>query len=255
MKLDPKRLATCLGAALAAFSCAVSAHSLADNMPSTNKFFIAGQQATLEVAIRANDRGGVARTLASGADPNARGKLDITPLMIAVDAQCPDAVNELLKAGAAPNSLAIDRNGPVTLAVQSYRAKPYGRDIMMAIFRAGGDPNSRRPDGDPVIFRFIEDHDVDDVKLMKTLGADLDIRDRGHDPLITSVAMAQDWDMVWALIELGARYDYEYGASRRPISMALSLAYPARDSPLYPYKLKVWQLLKDNGLPVKPMKP
>jgi len=61
--------------------------------------------------------------------------------------------------------------------------------------------------------------------------------------------------MVWALIELGARYDYENGASRQPLSMSLSLAYPAPDSPLYPYKLKVWQLLKEKGLPVKPMKP
>jgi ankyrin repeat protein len=224
-------------------------------MPSTNKFFTTGPQAALEIAIRANDASAMGRALAEGAEANARGKLEITPLMIAVDAQSPDAVNALLKAGAAPNAQAVDRNGPVTLAVQSYRAMPYGRDIMMAVFKAGGDPDSRRPDGDPVIFRFIEDHDADDIKLMKALGANLDIRDRGNDPLITSVAMAQDWDMVWALIEMGAKYDYENGGSRRPISMALSLTYPARDSPLYPYKLKVWQLLKDKGLPVKPMRP
>jgi hypothetical protein len=255
MTRAPKRLPIHLVLVLAALSCADSTHSSSVNMPPTNKFFAIGVQAALETAIRANDTGAIARALADGAEANARGKLDITPLMIAVDAQCPDAVNALLKAGAAPNAQAADGNGPVSLAVRSYRAKPHGRDIMMIVFKAGGDPDSRRPDGDPVIFRFIEDHDVDDVKLMKTLGADLDIRDRGNDPLITSVAMAQDWDMVWTLIEQGARYDYENGASRQPLSMSLSLAYPAPDSPLYPYKLKVWQLLKDKGLPVKPMKP
>jgi len=223
-------------------------------MPATNRYFYAGPLAALEIAIRANDSRAVAQALARGADVNGRGRFEITPLMIAVDAQCPDAVTSLLKAGALPNALAADRNGPVSLAVQSYRATPFGRDIMMAIFRAGGDPDARRPDGDPVIFRFIEDHDAESLKLMKALGANLDARDRGNDPLLTSVAMAQDWDMVWALIQLGARYDYEHGASRQPLSLSLGLAYPAADSPLYPYKLKVWQLMKDKGLPVQPLK-
>ncbi len=249
-----KGLAIFFLAVLAALSPALPAYSSNAPMPSTNKFFLTGSQAALEAAIRANDVGAIARALIDGADPNARGRLDVTPLMIAVDAQCPDAVSAMLRAGAAPNALAKDRNGVVSLAVQSYRVPPYGRAIMMAVFKAGGDPNSRRPDGDPVIFRFIEDHDAADIKLMKAMGANLDIRDRGNDPLITSVAMAQDWDMVWALIESGARYDYEDGTSRRPLSMALRLDYPSADSPLFPYKLKVWQLMKDKGLPVKPLK-
>ena len=248
------RGAICLIAAMSVLSLASPPASGNDHMPSTNKYFTAGPQAALEVAVRANDASAVARALATGADANARGRLDITPLMVAVDVQSLDAVLGLLKAGALPNALAADRNGPVSLAVQSYRAKPFGHDIMMAIFRAGGDPNSRRPDGDPVIFRFIEDHDVKNLAQMKALGANLDIRDRANDPLVTSVAMAQDWDMVWALIELGARYDYEHGASRQPLSMSLGLPYPAPDSPLYPYKLKVWQLMKDKGLPVAPLK-
>ena len=85
--------------------------------------------------------------------------------------------------------------------------------------------------------------------------ANLDILDRTGDPLVTSVAMSQDWDMAWALIELGAAYDYEGGRSRRPLSLALKGRYPAPDSPLYPYKRKVWQLLKDKGLPVPPLEP
>lgn len=224
-------------------------------MTSSNQFFASGPQAVLELAIRADDVDGIAAALAVGASVNASGKFEITPLMIAVDAQRPRAVQALLMAGARPNAIAQDGNGPVSLAVKSYLANPFGRDIMLAIFKGGGDPNARQPDGDPVLMRFIYDRDVADLKLMKQLGANLDILDRTGDPLVTSVAMSQDWDMAWALIELGAAYDYEGGRSRRPLSLALKGRYPAPDSPLYPYKRRVWQLLKDKGLPVPPLEP
>jgi ankyrin repeat protein len=220
----------------------------------SNVFFPSGLQASLEQAIRANDVVAIKRSIAAGAQVNARGKNQATPLMIAVDVQVPDAVEALLELGADPNAKAIDGNSPVSLATESYRAKPHGREVMMAVLNGGGDANARRTDGDPVITRFINDHNVADIKLLKSLGADLDILDRSGRPLITSVAMGQDWDVVWTMIELGAKYDYENGKSMQPLSEALGLAYPAPDSPLYPYKLKVWQLMKDKGLPVKPMK-
>ena len=231
------------------------AHSTSAAMTSTHKFFPSGTQAALEIAIRADDVGAMARALADGASVNAVGRFDITPLMIAVDAQSPRAVEALLKAGALPNAIALDRNGPVSLAVKSYWTRPHGRDIMLAIFRGGGDPDTRQPDNDPVLMRFILDHDAAGLALMKSLGANLDIRDRGGDPLITNVAMSQDWDMVWALIELGAEVDYENGKSTQPLSKALSLRYPSPDSPLYPYKRKVWQFLVDKGLPVPHQRP
>ena len=247
------RIRLLLAAALLA-AASPWAHSTSKAMAPTNKFFPSGPQAALEIAIRADDRHAMARALADGATVNAVGQFNITPLMIAVDAQSPGAVEALLKAGALPNAIALDRNSPVSLAVKSYWTKPHGRDIMLAILRGGGDPNTRQPDNDPVLMRFILDHDAAGLALMKSLGANLDIRDRGGDPLITNVAMSQDWDMVWALIELGAEVDYENGKSTQPLSKALSLRYPAPDSPLYPYKRKVWQLLKDKGLPVPPLK-
>ncbi len=47
--------------------------------------------------------------------------------------------------------------------------------------------------------------------------------------------------------------DYEHGKSRQPLSLALKGRYPAPDSPLYPYKLKVWQFLADKGIALPPM--
>ena len=228
-------------------------HSLAADMTPVPRFFPSGPQAALEIAIRADDARGIARALASGAAVNAIGQYHITPLMIAVDAQASRAVDALLQSGALPNALGQDRNGPVSLAVRSCRAAPHGLEIMLAVFKAGGSPDTRQPDGDPVLMRFILDHDVAGLRLMKSLGANLDIRDRGGDPLITRVAMSQDWDMVWALIELGAEVDYEHGKSRQPLSLAFKVRYPAPDSPQYSYKLKAWHFLKEKGIALPPM--
>ena len=222
-------------------------------MTPANRFFLSGPQAALEAAVRADDGNAIARALNEGASVNAVGKFNVTPLMVAVDTQSLRAVQALLAAGASPNARAQDRNGPVSLAVKSCRANPHGQEIMLAVFRAGGDPDARQPDGDPVLMRFILDHDAAGLAMMKALGANLDILDRGGDPLVTNVAMSQDWDMVWALIELGVDVDYENGKSRQPLSLAFKGQYPAPDSPLYPYKLKVWHFLKDKGIALPPM--
>lgn len=222
-------------------------------MPSHHQFFDSGPQAALEVAIRAHDRAAFQRAIVAGANVNATGKLAVTPLMIAVDVQDLEAVKALLGAGALANAKAADGNGPMSLAAKSYRAEPDGRAILAAVVHGGGDPDTRQRDGDPVIMQMILAHDAAGLKLMKSLGAHLDVLDRGGDPLICNVAMSADWDMVWALLELGARYDYGHPQVRAPLSTALRLPYPAPDSPLYAYKRKVWQFLVDKGIELPPL--
>jgi len=221
-------------------------------MPSTKAtFFSSGIQQRLEVAIRSDDAGLIDQLLAAGAQVNARGLHEVTPLMVAVDAQCPRAVAVLLRAGADPNLKAADRAGAVHLAMESHAAVPNGKDILAMVMKGGGDPNTRRPDGDPVIVRFTYDHDLDGLRWFKSLGADLDIIGRDREPIIAGQAYAQNWDVVWTLIELGARYDYEDKVFR--LSKAVDGSYGASpDSILYPYKLKVWQLFKDHGFAVRP---
>ena len=202
----------------------------------------------LESAILADDRGAIAQALALGANVNARGSSGITPLMLAVDRLKRNAVEELLTHGANPNLKAADRNSAVSLAVENYSRAP---EIMIAVIKGGGDPNIRRPDDDPVITRFINDRNCEFLRQMKLLGADLDITTRAGDPIINDAGLGADWDVVWCLIQLGAKYDYEQ-TSRLPLSRCLAGKFPSPDSPIYPYKKKVWQFLKDHGIAVRP---
>jgi hypothetical protein len=121
------------------------------------------------------------------------------------------------------------------------------------LFAAGGNPNMRRPNDDPVIKRFTNDHNCEYIRKMKNYGADLNVITRDGDPLIIDAATARDWDVVWCLIELGAKYDYNEATSRSSIGRSLGGTYPAPDSPIYPYKVKVWEFLKSKGLPVPPL--
>ncbi len=208
-----------------------------------------GVNRPLEAAIADNSRIDIVKALSQGAAVNARGRHNVTPLMLAVDGQKGNAVAELLARGANPNLLAEDGASAVSLAVENYRVAP---DILDAIMRGGGDPNMRRPDKDPVIVRFINDHDCAFIRKMKEYGANLDMETRGGDPLITMASTTRSWEIVWCFIELGAQYDYER-TSRRPLSRSLAASVPAPDSPIYPYKRKVWEFFKAHGIAVAPL--
>lgn len=220
----------------------------ADRMTATTYF--SGPEAKLEAAIYADEVAAISLAVATGANVNARGINNVTPLMIAVDRLKRKAVAELLSRGVAPNLKSNDGASAVSLAVENYRDAP---EIMFAVFKGGGDPNTRRPDNDPVIKRFMNDRNCEFLQHMKNLGADLNIVTRGGDPIIAVAGVVDDWDIVWCLIELGAKYDYEQ-TSRSPLSASLASALLSPDSPIFPYKKKVWKFLKDHGIAVQPLK-
>ena len=254
MPLALMRILAALVTSLSLVAIALANSTSISNMASTKAiFFSSGIQQRLEIAIRTNDAGTVAQLLADGAPVNARGKHDVTPLMIAVDAQAPGAVAVLVRAGADSRAKATDGATAVHLAVENHAAQPNGHAILEALMKGGADPNTLRPDRDPVIMRFIYDHDLDDLRWFKSLGANIDIAARSGRPLIADAAFGQNWDSVWCLIELGARYDYEH--TLYPLSEALNSSYGSSpDSLLYPYKVKVWQRLRDDGIAVAPLK-
>ncbi len=135
----------------------------------------------LEQAIRQDSAEGIVRAIKVGANPNTCGLYGVTPLEMAVGDLRKNAVAELLRQGVDMNVRDAERNNAVTWAVVAYKRDPQILDMLLD---AGADPNTLRADGDPIIVRFLADHDLDAIRYLHEKGANIDARDRSNDPLI-----------------------------------------------------------------------
>jgi len=197
-----------------------------------------------EQAILNDNAAAVAEAIELGADPNARWEHLVTPVEFAVGHLKYNVVKELLLRGADPNLKDAEGDSAVTLAVSAYRKAPELLDLVLS---GGGNPNARLPDGNPVIIRFINDRDLKWIRRLKEAGANIDDRDRSGQPLVINAGIIEFWDVLWCLLELGAKYDY----SGEPWTLVDVFASPEAtppDSPLWPYKVKVWHFLNDRGM-------
>ncbi|KVH57062.1 hypothetical protein WS89_22285 [Burkholderia sp. MSMB1072] len=207
-----------------------------------------GPDIPLEQAIEADDPAAVARAIAGGASVNARGARNVTPLEFAVAIHRKKAAAALIAHHADPNLRDADGDSAVSLAVNAYRRDP---SLLAMVLDGGGNPNAVRPDGDPVIVRFLNDRNLDAITYLHARGADIDAEVDGQ-PMVVDAAWGADWDVVWRLIELGARTDTPKAAAGLVETFRIPGA-TLPDSPVYPFKVKVWVHLKAQGLdPVPP---
>ncbi len=201
-----------------------------------------GQDAVLEEAIIADDGAAVNTALSGGANVNARGTFGVTPLAFAVGTGKERAARALVAAGANPNLEDEEGDTAVTLAVGRYKSQP---DLLRMVLDAGGNPNQARPDGDPVIVRFINGADLEAITLMRDKGADMNAI-ANRQPLVVFAAYGTDWDVVWHLITLGA--DLTDPKTREGLVEAFKVpGATLPDSPLYPAKVKVFEHLRELG--------
>lgn len=208
-----------------------------------------GPDAALERAIEADDPAAVDAAIADGAKANARGAHGVTPLAFAVGTGRKRAAQALVRQQADPNLKDDEGDNAVTLAVTAYARDPSLLDLVLD---AGGDPNTRKSNGAPVIVRFLNDRNFDAITHLHRRGASIDVEDDGQF-LVARYGVSEDWDVVWHLMELGARLDTP--EVREGMLFAFkNPGFPSPDSPIYPYKVKVWQRLKQLGLdPTPPM--
>ncbi len=200
-------------------------------------------ESALERAIEHDDAVGIAKAIKDGANPNTRGLHGVTPLIMAVGKLKKQAVAELLRYGASTELRDNERDNAVTLAVRAYKREPQLLDMVL---KAGGDPNTLFPNDDPVIVRFLNDFNFEAVRYLKNAGANIDARNKSEDPLVISYGISEDWDAVWTLLELGAKYNYPNESFSWQDTFSTPDPTPP-DSPLWPYKVKVWKFLKQNG--------
>lgn len=202
-----------------------------------------GPNAPLEAAISLDAPAAVRTAVSQGANVNAKSALGVTPLELAVGMGKSKAALALIDLGADPNVADVEGDTAVTLAVDRYTSNP---ELLRIVLDAGGNPNARRRDGDPVIVRFLNGADLNAISLMHSKGANLNATANGQ-PLLVFAAYRTDWDVVWHLIELGA----DLGDPQVQAGLAEAFNVPGAtlpDSPLYPAKVKVYHRLRQLGL-------
>jgi hypothetical protein len=94
--------------------------------------------------------------------------------------------------------------------------------------------------------RFLNDRNLDAITYLHSRGASIDAMVNGR-PMIVDAAYGTERDVVWHLIALGVRLDTP------GVKAGLNEAFKVPgatlpDSPIYPYKVEVWQRLKQLGL-------
>lgn len=204
------------------------------------------KDAALQRAIDADDPAAVETAVQAGANVNAKGLHGVTPLEYAIGHFRKQAYTRLLQLHADMAQRDDEKDNAMTLATQAF-AKD--KDYLLLALQAGGDPNTRRPDDDPIIMRFVNDRNLDAIRLMKAKGADIEIRGRTNRPLIITAGLMEYWDVVWCLLELGAKFDYNGDPiTMQDILRPKPVSPTPHDSPLWPYKVKSWKFMRQHGL-------
>lgn len=192
----------------------------------------------------AREAPGVEAAVAQGADVNEPLPNGATPLMWAIAHRKTAAVRALLKARA--DVSARDKEGDVALTVATRFAPKDDLTILEMVLMAGANPNARRPGGDPAITSLTRSQNLEGIRVMARHGADLNALTRSNRPLIIEAALVRAWDVVAALMEGGANPDVVEGKLRvAEILKNDTMTRP--DSPIWPWKVKVWHYLAARG--------
>lgn len=178
------------------------------------KFFEDPQVIALCEAIEANDLEEMERLIAAGADVNAQGEGNMTPLMWAFPDNKLQRFRKLLEHGADPNvkittHLLVPSGFAVGDSVTTEAAQTHFPGYFRAVMEAGGDANIRDGWDMPLIAVIIQ-ATVPDAQERCALalkhGADIHARWAGATLPMYAVAASGQFDLAMYLIEQGADY-------------------------------------------------
>jgi len=169
------------------------------------RFFDSEPQVLLAEAATRGDIEGMQEALTRGADPNAVGRHEMTPLFWAMLKQSFTAYEFLLEEGADPNLDVYPPGGqgygsPIEMA--ALMPEP---DYLRAALKHGGDPNKTYGVSDfPIIYRAITHRQLDNIKLLLRHGAEINYQDEsGGTPIIEAVTATQ-FEIALYLLREGA---------------------------------------------------
>lgn len=225
-------------------------------------YFDEPQVIALCKAIEANDLAEIDRLIAVGADVNAQGKGNMTPLLWAFPDNKLERFQRLLEHGADPNVVIesdFNTRGGMSAgdSVTHMACKTAFPGYFEAVFKHGGDPNLVK-DGivsnETPLFTLIKGSAQNKNSKMKILidkGADLDHVDGGGlTPTMTAVGRGGQYDIALMLLDAGADYKvYIPGNNSKLVHVVikqerLSEVWTPQQRTDYP-KLVKW--LEDHG--------
>lgn len=169
------------------------------NMTAENFFSNRAHIELAAAAAKGNTRK-LNQLLKQGADLNARGKDDMTPLMWAMIRTNKAGFRYLLEHGANPN-VPID-SGDSVMSVSAMADDPEYLDLVL---KHGGNPNLVDPKrGVTPIFQSISSYNVSNVRKLIAAGADLNFRGTGGQTPAIRAAIVSQYEMVFYILEAGA---------------------------------------------------
>ena len=175
-------------------------------------FFDNPQVIELCEAIEANDLSRMEQLIQAGADVNARGKGNMTPLMWAFPDNKLKRLQKLLDHGADPNvkitsNLGVPSGFAVGDSVTTESAQSYFPGYFQAVMQAGGDANIRDGWNMPLIVIIIHATHANSKErctIALQRGADINSRWAGGTLPMEAVTAAGNFDLAMYFIEQGA---------------------------------------------------
>lgn len=224
-------------------------------------FFDDPEVVALCKAIEANDLEEMKRLIEAGADVNAKGKGNMTPLLWAFFDDKLPRFKLLLENGADPNVLITDDFGPRSgllagEAVTHLASSTSFPGYFEAVFENGGDPNLVKQTkalgrGDTPIFDVLMGRATrkkEKIEDLISLGANLDHMRGGTTAAMLATGSAQ-YDLALFLLEQGADYTiYKPNSNTRLVHVVLLQEYLRGRNPHdYPSYQPLLDWLEDHG--------
>jgi uncharacterized protein len=173
--------------------------------------------ATEALATAACEEGadGVARAVASGANPKGRGLDGTTPLLWAIACENLSGLSGLLEGGADPNE-AVEGLGSAVVVAAGYR----NPEILRRLLAAGGDPDAADDRRTALMEAFslgVHDAGWTNYEILLAAGADISRRGPDGDTIVDEALMLRRYEAVLDLLDRG--YAGDLVALGRYVSM------------------------------------
>ncbi|MCA9122367.1 MAG: ankyrin repeat domain-containing protein [Planctomycetaceae bacterium] len=190
-------------------------------------------------AIEADDLKEIDRLVAAGADVNAKGKGNMTPLLWAFPDNKPERFKRLLEHGADPNVMVTDDFNTRSAikagdSITHMSARTWFPDHFKYVMQHGGDANLVHPEYESTpLFSVIEGsgrNKEERVRLLIEKGADLNRKSLGATPAMQAVSWFGQYRIALMLLEAGA--DPTVYASRQEARLIHMVVFSEKRVPI-----------------------